>query len=100
MRAPGNGDIILGVLFIVIVIVILIIFEGREQGGGKRVLTPLDAPAGQRIRNCLRAIRLAVRIASRQRTLRLIEHLAELAAREVIISSPQVLETAHFITLL
>jgi hypothetical protein len=99
MRAPGNGDIILGVLFIVIVIVILIIFEGREQGG-KRVLTPLDAPAGQRIRNRLRAIRLAVRIASRQRTLRLIEHLTELAAREVIISSPQVLETAHSITLL
>ena len=99
-------SIILGVLFIII-LKIIIIPEGLEQGEGKRVHTPLNTPAAQHIRNHLRAIRLAVRIASRQRTLHLIEHLAELAAHEVIIvddeedlSFPQLLETAHSITLL
>jgi hypothetical protein len=100
-------SIILGVLFIIILLKIIILREGREQGDGKRVVTLLDAPAAQHIRNHLRAIRLAVRIASRQRTLHLIEHLAELAALEVIIvedeedlSFPQLLETAHSLPLL
>jgi hypothetical protein len=100
-------SIILGVLFIILLLKIIIIPEGLEQGGGKRVLTPLNTPAAQHIRNHLRAIRLAVRIASRQRTLHLIEHLAELVAHEVIIvedeqdlSFSQLLETAHSLTLL
>ena len=99
-------SIILGVLFIII-LKIIILPEGLEQAQGKRVHTPLNTPAAQYIRNHLRAIRLAVRIAARQRTPHLIEHLAELAAHEVIIvddeedlSFPQLLETAHSITLL
>ena len=40
MGAPGYGDIVLGVLFIIGIVVKIIIREDREQGG-KRVLTPL-----------------------------------------------------------